>query len=135
VPDQPTRPEVLAALTEHLGPHVAAAVLEALPPFDWHSLATKDDLHALEQRLVERFEHRMDARFGTVDSRFAAVDAQFALVDAQFEVMDARFDALEGRLTATMHAEINRQLRWMVGSMLAIVAAVGVVVTAVAGLT
>lgn len=109
-PTSPTRPEVMAALTEHLGPHVAAAVLEALPPYDWDSLATKDDLLALEHRL----EDRMDARFA---------------------VVDARFDAMEGRMTAAWHAEINRQLRWMVGSLVALLAAAGGIATAVAALS
>jgi hypothetical protein len=142
----------MAALTEHLGPHVAAAVLEALPPYDWHSLATKDDLRALEHQMTARFAavdarfsavdlrfDAMDARFDAVDLRFDAMEARFTVVDARFDALDtkldSRIDAAESRLTATMRAEMNRQLRWMVGSIVAILAAAGGIATAVSALT
>ena len=40
-------------------------LMDSLPPMDWHELATKTDLAALEER--------MDARFEVVDVRLEAL--------------------------------------------------------------
>jgi hypothetical protein len=48
-------------LTEQLGPAAAAALMECIPPFGWHEIATKADLAALEQHLELRIEARLHA--------------------------------------------------------------------------
>jgi hypothetical protein len=96
-PDERSRVEASQALTEQLGPAAAAALMECIPPFGWHEIATKSDLAALEERL-ERY--------------------------------------IELRLEATLHAEMNRVIRWTVGSIfggMAAISGAAVVVAALLG--
>jgi len=115
MPDERSRLEVVQALSEKLGPEVAAALMECVPPFSWMEIVTKRDLAEFERRLNLRFD-MVDARFGALDSRFDAIDAQFGAVDAQFGVVDARFGQLGSRLDARLHAEVTRSIRWTVGA-------------------
>lgn len=50
MPDERSRMTVVQALSEKLGPEVATALMECVPPFPWTEIATKTDLHELEQR-------------------------------------------------------------------------------------
>jgi hypothetical protein len=61
-PDERSRVEASQALTEQLGPAAAAALMECIPPFGWHEIATKSDLAALEQRFELVLELRLDAK-------------------------------------------------------------------------
>lgn len=61
------------------------------------SLATKQDLEALEVRTGGRFND-VDAQFVKIDARFEAIDARFEAIDAKFEAVDARFEAVDARL-------------------------------------
>jgi glutathione S-transferase len=133
MPDETTRAEVAQALAEQLGPRISAALMEVVPPFGWHEIATKADLLALEKRLDSRFDV-VDSRFDVVDARFAAVDLRFTAVDRRFDAVDARFDAMRVELLGAMHQEGARQLRWMVTAMLATAATIGGIVTAVGAL-
>ena len=87
MPDERSRLEVVQALSEKLGPEVAAALMECVPPFSWMEITTKRDLAELEQRL-----------------------------NLRFEVVDARFGQLESHLDARLHAEVTRSIRWTVGA-------------------
>ena len=63
--DERSRVEASQALADQLGPAAAAALMECIPPFGWHEIATKRDLRALEERIdlrFEAFEARFDAR-------------------------------------------------------------------------
>lgn len=44
MPDERSRLEVVQALSEKLGPEVAAALMECVPPFPWTDLPTKQHL-------------------------------------------------------------------------------------------
>jgi hypothetical protein len=91
-PDERSRVEASQALSEQLGPAAAAALMECIPPYGWHEIATKSDLAALEQRIglrFEAFEARLDAKLEaqatrmikwTVGSIFAGIAAIGAAV-------------------------------------------------------
>jgi hypothetical protein len=104
--------EVVQALSEKLGPEVAAALMECVPPFSWMELPTKQDLRALEERIELRFQ----------------------VLDARFETVDARFGELGSHLDARLHAEVTRSIRWTVGAVfggLTVVAGAAVGIAAV----
>jgi glutathione S-transferase len=105
MPDETTRAEVAQALAEQLGPRISAALMEVVPPFGWHEIATKSDLLALEKRLDSRFDV-VDSRFDVVDVRFTAVDRRFDAMESRFDAIDARFDAIDARFDA-MGARFN----------------------------
>ena len=50
---------LLSRLTETLGADAARTLMESLPPTHWDQIATKDDLRALEERLVHKFTGEM----------------------------------------------------------------------------
>lgn len=50
------------------------------------------------QRALERFETRVDARFAQVDARFAQVDARFNQIDVRLSKVEAAFDTVNARL-------------------------------------
>jgi hypothetical protein len=79
--------EVVQALSDKLGPEVAAALMECVPPFPWTELPTKRDLAQLEAR--------MELRFDAMDARFAALEAR---VDGRLDRFEGRLGGFEGRL-------------------------------------
>lgn len=115
-PDERSRMEVTQALTDQLGSAAAAALLECVPPFGWHEIATKSDLHALEARLDERMQLRFEALEARLDAKFQTVDARFRAVDAKFDAVDARFGELGATLDSRLRAEMTRSIRWTVGA-------------------
>ena len=94
-PGEAQRLQLYEQLVKEFGDEPAMTLMESLPPVDWHELATKDDLAALEERVNARFEV-VDARFDAL--RVEVVDARFDAL--RFEVVDARFDALRVELGA-----------------------------------
>ena len=75
-PDERTRIELTQRLAELFGDDLAAYLMETVPPFSWHEVATKRDLAELEGRLNERFdqlERRVD---GKIDERTDLVRAE-----------------------------------------------------------
>ena len=101
MPGDTSRAEVAQALAEQFGAPISAALMEVIPPFGWHEIATRGDLARLEQKVDARFD-AVDARFAAVEARFdameARLDARFLGVDAKFLGVDARFDAIDARL-------------------------------------
>lgn len=64
--DEAARHELRQALSSALGAEQAATLMEQLPPVPWDQLATKDDLHALSERMDHRFElieHKLVGEF------------------------------------------------------------------------
>lgn len=53
--DERDRHALRTKLEEVLGPHEAATLMASLPQVTWDQVATKDDLRALEERLVATF--------------------------------------------------------------------------------
>ena len=113
------------------------------PPGGWESLATKQDLDALAERMDLRFED-IDRRFEEVHRHFDAIDRRFVEIDRRFEEVhrhyveiDRRFDEVDRHFAdvqQTVRGEIGRvleavdgriaaafatQLRWVVGTMIA----------------
>ena len=67
-PTETERFELREGLRDVLEEGPVTTLMDSLPPTDWHELATKTDLAALEER--------MDAKFERVDARFEAVEAR-----------------------------------------------------------
>jgi hypothetical protein len=109
-PDERARVEASQALTEQLGPAAAAALMECIPPFGWHEIATKSDLMALERR------------FDALERRFDALERR---IDGLEEHLGFRFDA-------KFHAEMNRMIRWTVASIFGGITALSAAAAAVA---
>ncbi len=107
-PDERSRVEASQALTEQLGPAAAAALMECIPPFGWHEIATKADVAALGAR-IDRVEARMDR------------------LEVRMDRLETRMDRLEARMAgfeSMFHTEMSRLIRWTVGSIFAGIAAV-----------
>jgi hypothetical protein len=68
-PDERARIELSQRLAEQFGPEVGGYLMEVVPPFSWHEIATKSDLRALEERLDESFALRLDARLHQAENR------------------------------------------------------------------
>ena len=122
-PDERARVEATQALTEQLGPAAAAALMECIPPFGWHEIATKSDLVALERRFERRFE-ALDRRFEALERRLDGLERR---IDGLEEHLGFRFDA-------RLHAEMNRMIRWTVASIFGGIAALSAAAAAVAAL-
>jgi hypothetical protein len=60
-PDERSRIELAQRLAEQYGPDLGAYLMEVVPPFGWHEIATKRDLGELERRLDLRFDSLRDA--------------------------------------------------------------------------
>jgi len=118
-PDERSRLEASQALTQQLGPAAAAALMECIPPFGWHEIATKSDLRALERR-------------------FDALERQFDALERQFDALERSFGGLEEQLgfrfDAKLHAEMNRMIRWTVASLFGGITALSAAAAVVAAL-
>ena len=69
-------------------------LMESLPPVDWHELATKEDLTALEGRVGVRFD-AVDVELRAVDVR---IDALRVELGARIDAVDVRIDAVGDRI-------------------------------------
>ena len=77
-PTEAERFELREGLRDVLEEEHVTTLMESLPPMDWHELATKSDLAALEERMNARFEG-LDARFERVDARFTEMRGEMKL--------------------------------------------------------
>lgn len=103
-------------LIEVLGREEAEVLMESLPPFDWHQLATKDDIkgtHEAIDALGENLRTEMDAGFANIRTE---MDGRFAKVDAGFTKVDAEFTKLRG----DMALQFAKQTRTMVFTILGV---------------
>ncbi len=119
-PTEAERFELREGLRDVLGEGPVTTLMDSLPPMDWHELATKTDLAALEERIDVRFEALraelgakidtgltgLNAKIDTgltglnakIDTGLAEMDARFEAVDAKFERVDARFTEMRGEM-------------------------------------
>jgi hypothetical protein len=104
--DERARHELFVAVQDTLGPNHADTLMSLLPPVGWADVATKHDLHELEDRLTNRFE----PRFGMIDQRFEAIEKRFDRLDQRFDAMEKRFDRLEKEVQ-TVHLTLTTQTR------------------------
>jgi len=136
------------ALIDKLGEEEASTLMEYLPPVGWADVATKTDIEHLRVATSSDVEHlrvatgsdlehlrvamdagfsavhaRMDGRFEAVDHRFEAFEAK---MDGRFEAVDQRFDSLESRFTATLATTLTSHVRWVVATIFASYAILGV---------
>ena len=133
---------LLNRLTETLGADAARTLMESLPPTHWDQIATKDDLRALEERLVhkftaleERLVHKFTSEFaknnGRVDGEFGKLYGELANVrgevkEVRGEVKEVRGEVKEVRgevrelrgeikeLRGSISLEISKQTRTLV---------------------
>ena len=129
---------LLSRLTETLGADAARTLMESLPPMHWDQIATKDDLRALEERLVHKFmgemhkftsglaeiNGRVDGEFGKVYGEFANVRGEIKEVrgevkEVRGEVKEVRGEVRELRgeikeLRGSISLEISKQTRTLV---------------------
>jgi len=96
------------------------------PPGGWESLATKQDLDALAERMDLRFEdidrrfeevHRhfdeVHRHFDAIDRRFVEIDRRFEEVHRHYVEIDRRFDEVDRHFAdvqQTVRGEIGRVL-------------------------
>lgn len=59
--DEATRHEVFSTLRENLGETTAVVLMSAIPPCAWSDVAMKSDLVAMEARMTERMELKMES--------------------------------------------------------------------------
>jgi len=106
--DEAGRFRLTTKLADTLGQDDAAALMETIPPFDWHQIVTKTDLTNAVKDLATKSDmdlefntlrEEMGIKFSQVDTGFARVDARFARVDAGFARVDARFDQVAIRFS------------------------------------
>ena len=124
-PSEAQRLQLYEELVKKFGDEPAMTLMESLPPVDWHELATKDDLAALEERVNARFEvvdARIDTGLAGVRSEVAAlrvelgaridtglagvrgevggVRGEVAELRGEMSAMNARFEVVDARFDA-----------------------------------
>ena len=84
-PTETERFELREGMRNVLEEGQVTTLMDSLPPMDWHELATKTDLAALEER--------MDARFEVVDVRLEALRTELgAKIDTGLTGLSAKID-------------------------------------------
>ena len=117
--DEADRFRITTKLADTLGQDDAAALMETIPPFDWHQIVTKTDLTNAVKDLATKSDmalefstlrEEMGIKFSQVDARFARVDAQFAQVATSFAHVDGRFFQVDAKLS-DLRTELHKTLR------------------------
>lgn len=85
--EERSRVEATQALSGVLGARAATALIECIPPYGWHEIATKRDLAELEERMILRIDARIHAESSrtirwTVASLFASITMLSAVAAA-----------------------------------------------------
>ncbi len=96
-------------LIEVLGEEEAEVLMESLPPFDWHNLATKDDIkdtHKAIGALGERLRTEMNAGFTNIRTE----------MKAEFKMLRAENKEFQGQ----MALQFAKQTRTMVFTILGV---------------
>ena len=105
-PYEHTRIELAQRLAEHFGEEVTAYLMETVPPFSWHEVATKNDLRILEDGLESKLGGRIDlldskltGRLDALDSKLGGrIDALDAKLGGRIGVLGGRIDGVESRI-------------------------------------
>jgi len=124
--DEAGRFRLTTKLADTLGQDDDAALMETIPPFDWHQIVTKTDLtnavkdlatksdmdlefSTLREEMGIKFS-QVDAGFSQVAIGFARVEAQFAQVAIGFAHVDGRFFQVDAKLS-DLRTELHKTLR------------------------
>ena len=59
-PDERTRIELTQRLADLFGADLGAYLMEVVPPYGWHEIATKSDLHIMQEKLDYQFSSLRD---------------------------------------------------------------------------
>ncbi len=108
---------LLSRLTETLGADAARTLMESLPPTHWDQIATKDDLRALEERLVQKFTSEVNKVKGEIHEVKSGLSEINGRVDGEFGRIDGKFANLKGELKelrGSISLEISKQTRTLV---------------------
>ena len=110
--DEAGRFRITTKLANTLGQDDAAALMETIPPFDWHQIVTKTDLTNAVKGLATKSD--MALEFSTLREemgiKFSQVDAQFAQVAIGVAHVDGRFFQVDAKLS-DLSAELHKTLR------------------------
>ena len=72
------RQNVIKQLTETIGEEAAEALMESIPPFDWHQIATKDDL----ARALQALTAEVNGQFAQVRGEIRRVEGELSIAIA-----------------------------------------------------
>ena len=91
-PTETERHQLQQALTDALHEGPAKTLMESLPPMDWHELATKTDLAALEERTDARFEALRTELGAKIDTGLTDLNAKIdtGLAGVRGEIAEVR---------------------------------------------
>ena len=107
-PTEAQRLSLRSSLVAAIGESDTAVLMEAMPPIDYDTLATRDDLARTAADLeaqIDALRTEMDGRFTMIDARFAEIDARFVAITAELrgeisEVQAARCRPSAGNCAA-----------------------------------
>jgi len=120
------------AAREAWGPDAALVLMEMLPPTGWGDVATRQQLEALEiatRQQLEAVEERLDLRIDTLEER---LDKKIHGVEARFEAkLEHGLDGIRSDLRTQIAEGQTRMIQWTVATMIALVAVMTGVVTAI----
>ena len=121
-PSKAQRLQLYEELVKKFGDEPAMTLMESLPPVDWHELATKDDLAALEERV--------NARFEVVDARFDALRVELgAKIDTDLTGLGAKIDTGLADLRGETKLDMARLTRDMARQTYVILAGLAAIIT------
>lgn len=119
------RADLLARLSEFLGPEHAAMLMESLPPQPWSELATKDDLVPIRDDIALL---KSDVAVLKTDVTGLREDMNRRF-DHLGETLELRFASQGDRLEALLRERIDAQTKLLVFSILgAVLTAAGIAI-------
>lgn len=98
-------------------PRLAEIAMEAMPPIDYHQLATKQDLAALDTKIQGQFA-RIDGRFAQVEGGFGHVEGRFAQLDGRFAHVEGAMIEMKGELKTDIANNLRMMLAAQVTTMM-----------------
>ncbi len=102
------RHELHGRLEEVLGEDHAATLMAHLPPVGWADVATKQDLDVLGKRF-DALDVKIDHEVGLLGAK----------IDHEVGLLGAKIDIVKSGVEATLHRDLNIQMRVMVAALAA----------------
>ena len=132
-PGKAQRLQLYEELVKKFGDEPAMTLMESLPPVDWHELATKDDLAALEERVNAKFEvvdARIDTGLAGVRGEVAALRVELgARIDTGLTGLGAKIDTGLADLRGETKLDMARLTRDMARQTYVILAGLAAIIT------